>query len=69
MKKARKYQSVSARLGLERLPKATPKTCRERAQLIEGLIRKGRVPKALVNKAQAWVYTYRTRAKYLASER
>lgn len=59
------YQNVSKRMGLSRLEKATPKTCNERAALIERKLAKGEIPKSLHEKAKRWITTYRSRAKSL----
>lgn len=64
--KPKKYQSVSKALGLERLEKSTPKTCRDRAAEIEKKIKAGKIPKAMTEKAHLWVQKYRQRAKSLA---
>ena len=61
----KEYRNVSEKMGLTRLKKATPKTCLERAKLIEHLLKKNKVPKSLVDTAQRWVYTYRSRARSL----
>jgi hypothetical protein len=61
----KEYRSVSKKMGLPRLKKATYKTCMERAKLIESLLDKNKVPKNLADTAQKWVYTYRTRARSL----
>lgn len=59
------YRNVSAALNLPRLEKSTPSTCMKRAREIEGLIKRGKVPKAYRATAQQWVYKYKARARAL----
>lgn len=59
------YASVSEKMGLPRLEKATPASCRARAKDIASLLSRGKIPAKLESKAKRWISTYKCRAKAL----
>lgn len=65
MKKLVKRQSISKRLGFERIVNYTKNACLTRAKQIQRKLDQGKFKGTLAEKAQSYVYWYRSKAKQI----